>query len=285
MPSVLVGYLPTYRIAAVRPEVARHLTDVVFFSLEPSPVGEIVGRERITPEALRLLKEMKTRHRVRVLVTVGGWGRSDGFPALAADPKARQAFVAALLALCREHGFGGVDYDWEHPKGPDEEANYGRLIAETRAAFAPQKLLVTAALAPWQNLSPLALTALDRIHLMSYDNNGEHSTFAQATADVEGMLKKGASAAKLCLGVPFYGRSVKDRNDALAWADIASRFHPAPESDTAGDYYFNGPVTLQRKARYVRERGLAGVMIWEIGQDAPGKDALLPGLAKQVRRP
>ena len=39
----------------------------------------------------------------------------------------------------------------------------------------------------------------------------------------------------------------------------------------AGGFYFNGIKTIQQKTRYAKEIGLGGFMIWELGQDAMGK--------------
>lgn len=34
-------------------------------------------------------------------------------------------------------------------------------------------------------------------------------------------------------------------------------------------WYFNGPATVRRKAQWAKQHGLAGVMVWEVGQDSP----------------
>lgn len=54
--------------------------------------------------------------------------------------------------------------------------------------------------------------------------------------------------------------------------------------DFAGNFFFNGPATVRRKAAFAAQEGLAGVMIWEIGQDedalhSPAGCALLPEIA------
>lgn len=47
--------------------------------------------------------------------------------------------------------------------------------------------------------------------------------------------------------------------------------------------YFNGPTTLRRKTAFAASEGLAGVMVWELGQDdvrdLPGSAPLLPEIA------
>ena len=42
---------------------------------------------------------------------------------------------------------------------------------------------------------------------------------------------------------------------------------PAAGVDEAGGYYFNSAELIARKTKLARTLGLAGVMIWEVGQD------------------
>jgi GH18 family chitinase len=72
----------------------------------------------------------------------------------------------------------------------------------------------------------------------------------------------------LCLGLPFYGRSLKDR-ESHTFADIARLHDPAPELDEVAGIVFNNVVTIGRKVQLAHGRRLAGVMIWELGQDSP----------------
>ena len=93
------------------------------------------------------------------------------------------------------------------------------------------------------------------------------------------MALLGVPAEMQLLGLPFYGRQITNRNNALAYAEIKGRFRPKRGQDEAGGYYFNGPATIAKKVKLAKERGLSGVMIWEIGQDAKGKDSLLKEVA------
>jgi len=45
---------------------------------------------------------------------------------------------------------------------------------------------------------------------------------------------------------------------------------------------FNSADTLTRKIAYARKRKLAGVMIWELGQDSPYSQALLPKIVHEI---
>jgi GH18 family chitinase len=105
---------------------------------------------------------------------------------------------------------------------------------------------------------------------MAYDAPGQHATYDFAVDVAQAWLSRGAAPSKLCLGVPFYGRTVHRPQRSMSFADVRRRYDPPPETDRLGNFYFNGPVTLRRKADYCRSNGLCGVMVWEVGQDAPG---------------
>jgi hypothetical protein len=263
----LTGYLPDYRIRQADPEqLARYYSDIILFSVEPTAAGGIDSR-RLGDAAYATAGRLKLAGVRHVLVTVGGGNRSSRFAEMANHPAARRKLISGLALFCQQHGFDGVDYDWEAPVSQFQEASYSALITETKTAFQPRGLLVTAAVASWQNLSPDALGAIDRVHLMAYDGPGEHSTYEFATAAAEKWLAKGLEPHKLSLGVPFYARGIVRHGRARTYADIAARCRPGPETDCVNDYYFNGAVTLARKQQYARERGLGGVMVWEVGQD------------------
>ena len=55
---------------------------------------------------------------------MGGWSHNGAllapvFAAATATPARRQALAGAILAMCEEYGFDGVDMDWEHPRLSD----------------------------------------------------------------------------------------------------------------------------------------------------------------------
>ena len=165
-----------------------------------------------------------------------------------------------------------------------QQQAYAALLIAVKKAFAPRHLRLTVALAPNPALPPAALLAADAIHLMAYDHDGRHATEAQAEADLKTLTILGVPKKKILLGVPFYGRSVKDRNLDQTFADIFNQSHPGPETDQVGDMYFNNIQTIQQKTRYALKNHFGGVMIWEIGQDAPGAASLLRAI-RQVTNP
>ena len=281
-PFRVVGYLPEYRVATLDPAALSGVTDCVFFSLEPAPDGGL-DTTRLTPAVAARLQALRRHALRRFWVTLGGWDRSAGFVPLAADAGKRRRFAGALTAFCLSHGFAGADFDWEHPADAGQAADYSALLVDTHAAFAPHGLRLSVTVAPWQTLNKTAIDAVDEVHLMSYDHPGRHSTLAQAQADTEAMLAIGVPASKLLLGIPFYGRGIADGNKTLAYADVVVQYHPKPSDDEADSLYFNGPDTVRAKVRYAVEKHLGGVMVWELGQDAPGAASLLKAMDAEVK--
>lgn len=269
----IVGYLPDYRVAKLETAVCRHLTDVVFFSVTPEPTGKFESPVLTAPKSVELLKKLRDNH-VRVHLCVGGWDRSKGFAEIAATQESRRAFASGLTAYCLEHYFAGADIDWEHPENATQSTDYGLLLSEISRQFHRHNLTLTAAIAGWQSLTTEGIAALDGINLMSYDADGKHSTLEQAEADVQKLLKTGVPPQKIRLGVPFYGRGIKQRDLTKTYAEIAATPGSA-DTDELDGIYFNGPATIRAKTRFAIDQKLGGIMVWEIGQDAPGNASLL----------
>jgi chitinase len=264
-PFALVGYLPEYRVDTIEAERLQAITDLVYFGLEPSADGTLPD-EALPAKSLATLRAIQRVAHCRILITVGGWGRSQAFAPLAANDDARARFIAQLAALCQRYNLNGVDYDWEHPRNAEEMASYQQLLADTKAAFAPLGLLVTVAQAGWQDLGAPAYEAVDRVHLMAYDHDFPQATLAKAQADLDSLLAWGCPPQKIALGLPFYGRNAA--RDARTYKELVAAKTPASDIDIVDGYAFNGPETIAAKVDLARRRQLAGIMIWELGQDA-----------------
>jgi len=270
----IAGYLPEYRVNGITPESVDGLTDLIVFSVSPEADGALdtsVWPKRKLEKAKKLADSAKAR----LLVAVGGWGRSGGFPTMTENSKARERFVRELDAFCQVNGFKGVVYDWEFPRNSKEETSFDHLLRETRRLFVPKRRTVEIAVNSAKPFPRDWTVKIDAVHVMSYDNGPRHATYEQAVADLNKMALLGVPAEIQLLGLPFYGRQITNRDNAITYAEIKERFQPNREQDEAGGYYFNGPATIAKKVKLAKSRGLAGVMIWEIGQDAKGTGSLL----------
>ena len=278
----VVGYLPEYRVMTVNPAALVGVTDIVFFSLAPTTDGGI-DCSHLTPSIESRLFAIKQRTGARLTVAFGGGDRSDAFPAMATDPGKRRLFVMDLTQFLLKHGFDGVDYDWEVPNGDAQKQALTDLVLETKSALAPYGLTLSIATAPWDKFDPRVYAAVDRLHFMSYFDDSRHASLGTARSDTEALIDKGAPPGKICLGIPFYSVKLHGNDEGLTYADIATRFRPTSTQDEAGDYAFDGPDTIDKKCEFARDRGLGGVMIWELGQDTPDGD-LVKTIASAVTK-
>jgi GH18 family chitinase len=305
---------------------------------KPYP-GDGEGAVRGNFRQLQLLKAAHPH--LKVLLAVGGWTFSSRFSDVALTPASRQTFAASCVELVSHYGFDGLDVDWEFPVSgglpentmrPEDKQNFTLLLAELRAELDAQGVLdaktylLTAAVAATPSVyANYELGALhpyvDWLAIMAYDMAGSWSaltTFHNALygptddppsesnvlsgdAAVQAYTAAGVPAAKLALGVPFYGRAWKgvggvndglyQTHDGLApgtyepglveYHDIAENylddyarfFHPEarvpwlyhPTSDVM--VTFEDPQSLAEKVAYAEAEGLAGIMIWELSLD------------------
>jgi chitinase len=102
-------------------------------------VGEIaVGRPEADLELFDKLRELKQQHpHLKTLISVGGWSWSKDFSDAALTAESRQRFADSGVAFIRQHGFDGIDIDWEFPVAggmagntvrPEDKPNFTLLM-------------------------------------------------------------------------------------------------------------------------------------------------------------
>lgn len=285
---------------------------------------------------LQLLEEAHPH--LTTLLSVGGWTWSGRFSDVALTDVSRQRFAQSCVDLALGYGFDGLDIDWEFPGGgglegnvsrPEDTQNFTLLLAALRAELdaraaadgRPYELTIAAPCGPalYANIELAGIHPyLDAINLMAYDFHGGwdavtglHAALYAVPGDsavgfngdaaVRAYLDAGVPAAKLVLGVPFYGRGwqgVGPTNDGLGqphsglpmgtweagvfdWHDLAANYlpsyprHYSPDtvapwlySPTTGIFIsYEDPESLAAKATYVLDSGLGGAMFWELSSD------------------
>ena len=269
---LVIGYLPDYR--DLNPEWGNCLTDIIYFSAQPGAGGGL-DTSLLKESTLQALRTMKDRYGTRIFISVGGWERSQGFTPMVMDAQARKRFEDNLLAFSLAHGLDGVDFDWEFPENDAQYQGYAALLQEIKTAFQPHGMLISMALSSDGDLNRSVYQYADRIHVMSYDHPGMHSTYDQAVQDMNYFIAGGFAKANLYLGVPFYGRPVDNPDNEFTYAEIMQQYHPAPGQDEVHGIYFNGIDTIQKKTCYALTNGFGGIMIWELGQDTADNSSLL----------
>ena len=278
-PFSVVGYLPDYR--ALDPEWGKYVTDIIYFSAEPRVDGTL-DTSRFDGNVLSQLHEMQGRNGTRLLISIGGWERSTQFAAMTGNIQTRQKFVDNLAGYIHENKLNGVDFDWEFPQNETEFQNYIRLLEEVHSDFAPKGLLVSVALSPDLEFPLKDFAVVDRVHIMSYDRQPRHSIYEQAVVDLQKFIDAGIPREKLILGVPFYGRKITAPYEEATYADIISKYHPAPDVDEVDGIFFNGIGTIQLKTCLAMSENIGGVMIWELAQDTMDKTSLLATIKRVI---
>ena len=182
---------------------------------------------------------------LKVLIALGGWNdsRHPKYSTMLASPALRAAFVSAAVQFVQQHGFDGLDLDYEYPTAADKP-HFAAWVTELKAAFGPRGLLLTSAVSASAAKVqegydvPTVSSALDIINVMAYDLHGSwepnadhHAPFKPRASDAGSGLdiqsamaawtSRGAPASKLAMGVPLYGRS---------WTVSGPKTPPAPAS-------------------------------------------------------
>ncbi len=298
---VVIGYVPAFKgfDDVVDRADFTHYTHVDIAFVNPGPAGEIfVGDSiacapagpgvMISEEGLKRTVAKAHHAGAKVLVSVGGGTipACSGDWAMLAGREMRSKLVANLLELVDRYRLDGIDVDLEGElmTRMDREGNYTPLIRELSAGLRTRGKLLTCATASYDGgmVPDASLPYFDLIGIMSYDAIGpswgtpgdEHSSFDQAERDLALWRGKGVPAAKLALGLPFYGRGYGSYRPNWALHEIAAeQGEAALQADVVGQrcadcsyITYNGLPTLQRKARLAASAG-AGVMVWEVDED------------------
>lgn len=296
----IVGYVPDYRFKSVDWDgIVRSVTHLVIFSLEPAADGAIDGLNRLRGPlpalAMALARaEEEGEERPRVLVALGGAGRSAKFAQVASNKRARKRFAREVANFLEEQKvFSGVDLDWEVPESPHHWRDFGKLAQELRTALGTSEQLarrgaplLTMTYHPLSGAVPIFsalrgkksevsfVDLFDLCHAMTYsryDHEKRHSSLKLDASAVDEWTKYGLPLERLTLGLAFFGVN-RRTGESLAYRDILARepsLQQRPEVDEskAGDYFVNAG-SARKKVQFAARHGLAGVMIWELGQDA-----------------
>jgi chitinase len=271
-----------------------------------------------------------------VLVSVGGWLWSTNFSDVSLTPQSREVFLQSVMEFLTKYNLDGLDIDWEypgmpgagHPFRPEDKQNFTLLLKELRARFDAEttrthrKLYLTiAAGASDEFLADTEMEKIQRyvdtINLMCYDYyepgsdaiTGHHAPLftnladpkkVSADASVQAFEKAGVPAAKILLGIPFYGH---------IWGQVANQNHglyqpgkPVPngysnygaitstmlnqgfdrywDARASAPYLYSAdkqifvsyddPESIAVKCKYVLTHKLGGVMFWDYSGDPSG---------------
>lgn len=242
--------------------------------------GELEYDAETLKKEMTAIREMIGERDVRVWTCILNPRKADGSIDNSASVKAINKHLDTLtdniLALCKEYGFDGVDFDWEYPRQPHNWWAYNKLLVHVKEKLAPENLLLSSALGPWGNMmSKDAKEALDYVNVMSYDwaknDRNYHAEFYTCHYfSAEYFLKHGFQREQLVLGVPFYGNTAGKEYKQLHY-DAFTVTDKGQNTDICDgmEYYFNGYNSIYSKTAFNFDNGFAGTMIWSGTSDKP----------------
>lgn len=245
-----------------------------------------MGYPDIDPGNFKKLSQIKEKNpSLKTLISVGGWTWSKKFSDVAFTKESRNAFADSCIDFIVEHGFDGIDIDWEYPvsggmatntRRPEDRQNFTLLLKtlreklDARAALDQKYYLLTIAGSAGSGFT--TNTEMDSFHqyidyanIMTYDihgtwdkytdfnaplySNGDNSSQYKwsVNAGVEAWIAKGFPKEKIILGIPFYGHIYKfDGSTFISYEDEDS---------------------VRLKVEYIDNKGLGGAFVWELSQD------------------
>jgi chitinase len=199
---------------------------------------------------LAILKEEYPH--LKTTIAIGGWGGSANFSEAAVTEESRETFANNAVNFIVEHGFNGIDLDWEYPvtgggpgtyPNPDDEDNFPLLLETLRQKLDEQGekdgTHYSLSIAGAANTGYIKNTQigtshqyLDYVQVMTYDIHGSWEELADLNAPlydddgktwsvdkaIQAYIDAGVPNEKLVMGVPFYGYTydvTSDENNGL----------------------------------------------------------------------
>lgn len=294
-------YLSVYKITAIEPLILGYYgswaaysgytplsipadkLDIVAYAF--ARVGDDLnvkmGDTRVDLKNFEDLKMLKENHpQLKTLISIGGWSGSGKFSDAALSAHSRAAFADSAAAFMKQHGFDGVDIDWEYPvsgglstntRRPQDKANFTFLMAELRKKLDAQgkadgrKYLLTFAGGSGKfytdNVELKKLAGyVDYALVMTYDIHGPWSGYTDFNSPLYAPAASspqskwscddavrlwescGFPRSKMIMGVPFYGY----KYDGVSGANsgLFQRFSSSQEQsydDIAASYLSKPP--------------------------------------------
>lgn len=327
-PHEVFGFAPYWTLPSSGGFDVADLSTVAYFGLDAAGDGSVAtsgaGWNGYQSQALANLISRAHAASDRVVLSVECFDQPS-LDRLAADPKADQTLADNIIRDVQAKALDGANLDFEGT-GSADRAGIARLMGylgnrlhavdphwqvtvDTYGGSAsdPNGFFDVRSMAP----------AVDAFFVMAYDMyrsgtaspNAPLSGTDPSDADVLAGYRAAVPAAKVVLGVPFYGYQWQTKTNAPEAAAVSgpmpvayaqartitnvywdqSAHVPWSEYQDAGGHwfevYFDNPQSVALKAQLANADGVAGVGIWALGMDGndPAMMAALLGHARAVK--
>lgn len=244
---------------------------------------------------IKIMNEIKRQNAdTKVLLSVGGAG-ADGFCQASQTKQARKKFADSCLKLVDEFELDGIDLDWEFPgesvlkiqSCKHCKKDFLLLLDECRRQLKMKLLTIAVGSNRYFGIDVKNIGRLvDYVFVMTYDLGPMHSNIFLSKAFTSMWNILGVAKNKICIGVPFYGRNVKDLEKDTAFNNAKNGkityFLGQSFSDYYGNKYcFDTPSDVLRKGAWASRNGFGGIFCWEITGDC--KNQMLTAMSESVK--
>jgi GH18 family chitinase len=291
----LIAQKPFKKIAYYVPKMEikdipfKYLTHINYSFAIPAPTGDTLIPIKNDSALVELVKAAKI-NKVKVFISIGGWGIGDGggedgrFHRMAESENGRNTFIASTIAFVKKYNLDGVDLDWEYPDENHRSADdYVALCKELYSQLHVQKKQLTAAVVSAgkkaYGIKEEVYPYLDWLNIMVYDGDygpdviKHHSPYSMAVGCLDFWIKdRHLPATKCVLGLPFYAKKGHG-NFGYSYKKLLES-GASPLDDYWNGHYYNGKITIANKTKLALDRHCAGVMVWEMSHDTNDGNSL-----------
>jgi chitinase len=231
------------------------ITEIIFSFCHLSGNRLTVDNKKDTLTIRALVALKKTNTRLKILLSLGGWGGCKTCSDVFSSDSGRLEFAESVLSLTNYFQTDGIDLDWEfpalaaypeHPFKVEDKVNFTSLMKALREKLGKLKEIsvICAGVSPFLEGSldlPDIAPWVDRINLMTYDLigskthlSGHHTplystSWQTASADhaVHYLDSLKIPHKKICIGSAFYGREyliINNQADGLNQPAVFQKF-------------------------------------------------------------
>ena len=242
--------------------------------------------------ALAQCKSLRGSAKCNILAGLGhiAGGLSAFYRNCNGDREAMKKVARNIAKVLIDNDYDGVDIDWEYPGDNGNSVNqdwryHTNLLADLREELAGAGKTISIASSvwyrtPWCDVSD----QVDFLNTMSYDDTGDnHASMWRFLYDCRDKCANTSGlhmpTIKIVGGLPFYTNKKGAIDDQCGWDGVVSQ-NPNLSASTneammkvgnkaATMHTFNGPNLIKEKAKWVKDNGYGGVMIWAADTDLP----------------